>query len=78
MKSRRMWADHFGDGRHTVAIRPCAVYGLDPTLERSIGWPFIDTLRAGDRFERPGGGKFVHVDDVAAIVLAALTNPAAS
>ncbi|MDP7029789.1 MAG: NAD(P)-dependent oxidoreductase [Phycisphaerales bacterium] len=52
------------DLRFTI-IRPAAVYGIDPTLMRSIGAPIIEQVRKGEAFTRSGGGKFVHVDDVA-------------
>ena len=73
-----LWAAHFGAGRHTCAVRPCAVYGIDPTIDRSIGYPIIEKLRAGESFNRAGGGKFVHVDDVASAVVAAIGNDAAA
>ena len=73
-----MWAANAERGQPVSAIRPCAVYGLDPTLKRSIGWPIIHRLRSGERFERAGGGKFVHVDDVAAATVACLGNEQAS
>ncbi len=71
-----LWAAHFGQGRNTCALRPCAVYGIDPDLPRSIGHPILETVRAGRPYRRPGGGKFVHVDDVAAAAAAAVGNPA--
>ena len=73
-----LWAAHFRDGRAFAALRPCAVYGIDPALERSIGYPIIETLKAGGPFARSGGGKFVHVDDVAGAVAAIVGNPDAS
>jgi nucleoside-diphosphate-sugar epimerase len=73
-----LWAAHFSDDRHTSALRPCAVYGIDPRFERSIGYPIIETIRAGKPFTRSGGGKFVHVDDVAQAVVATLGNPDAN
>lgn len=73
-----LWAAHFGDGRCVCALRPCAVYGIDPRLERSIGYPIIRQIREHRRFTRPGGGKFVHVEDVAAAAVAAVGNPAAA
>ncbi len=73
-----LWAAHYGQGRHTCALRPCGVYGIDPRLERSIGHPIIETVRAGQPCTRTGGGKFVHVQDVAAAVVATVGNPAAA
>ena len=73
-----LWAEHFGSGRHTAAIRPSAVYGLDPNPTRSIGHPIIGKIQNGQPFDRAGGGKFVHVDDVAAVAVAALEKPEAA
>jgi nucleoside-diphosphate-sugar epimerase len=70
-----LWAEHFESGRNTSALRPCAVYGIDPSLQRSRGYDIVRELRATGRCARPGGGKFVHVDDVAAAVRAAVGNP---
>ncbi|HZW08490.1 MAG TPA: NAD(P)-dependent oxidoreductase [Phycisphaerales bacterium] len=73
-----LWAEHFGNGRHTSAVRPCAVYGVDPSVERSHGYAVLKELRRTGRYARPGGGKYVHVDDVAAAVSAIVGNPAAA
>ncbi|MHC5115027.1 MAG: NAD-dependent epimerase/dehydratase family protein [Planctomycetota bacterium] len=73
-----LWEQHFRHDRHTSALRPCAVYGIDPNLSRSIGYPMIAKVRDERRFDKAGGGKFVHVDDVAAATVATLGNPAAS
>ncbi len=73
-----LWAEHFEYGRHTSAVRPCAVYGIDPRLERSHGFDVVRQLRETARYAKPGGGKFVHIDDVAAAVCAIVGNPAAS
>ncbi len=73
-----LWAAHHGRGWHCCALRPAAVYGIDPRRERSIGWTILDAVLAGRPYTRPGGGKFVHVDDVAAATVAALSNPAAA
>jgi dTDP-glucose 4,6-dehydratase len=73
-----LWAEHFEHQRHTSAVRPCAVYGLDPQIDRSIGYPIVQSIRAGQPYSRAGGGKFVHVDDVAAAVTAIVGNASAS
>lgn len=65
-------------GRHTASLRPCAVYGMDPRAERTIGWPIVGRIAAGEPYTRAGGGKFVHVDDVAAATCGALESPAAA
>jgi len=66
-----LWSAHATSGLSFMSIRPAAVYGLDPRLERSIGYPILRSVADGTPFERPGGGKFIHVDDVASATLAA-------
>ncbi len=73
-----LWWAHFATGQSTCALRPCAVYGIDPKLDRSIGFPIVEGIRETARFDKPGGGKFVHVDDVAAATVATLGNPDAA
>ena len=73
-----MWAAHAERGQAVTAIRPCAVYGIDPDQTRSIGWPIIEKVQSGEPYARSGGGKFVHVDDVATATVACLDNAAAS
>lgn len=73
-----LWAAHYSSGQPTSAIRPCAVYGLDPRLARSIGFPFIRQIRDSNSFDRSGGGKFVHVEDVADVIIALIGNPEAA
>jgi nucleoside-diphosphate-sugar epimerase len=67
-------AEH-ADGRHTVVIRPCRTYGIDPNLRRSEGHDLIESLRRGGTIRRPGWGRWVHVDDVATAIVAAVGNP---
>jgi nucleoside-diphosphate-sugar epimerase len=69
-----LWAAHFGEGANVCAVRPCGVYGIDPNLERSIGYTIIERLRQQGRYDKAGGGKFVHVEDVAAVVAAVVGN----
>ena len=66
-----LWSELAQTGRAFSAIRPCGVYGVDPKLERSIGFPIVKKIAAGQTFTRAGGGKFVHVDDVVAATLTA-------
>jgi dihydroflavonol-4-reductase len=73
-----LWDEHYRNRRHTAALRPCGVYGIDPKLERSIGYTIIDDLRQGKPFRRAGGGKFVHVESVAHAVCAIVGNPEAA
>jgi dTDP-glucose 4,6-dehydratase len=71
-----LWDAKFRLGMHTVAIRPAAVYGVEPVrLERSHGYEQVRRLLDGRRVVRsdfPGGGKFVRVDDVALAVCRAV------
>jgi len=69
-----LWHAHYGNGQNTCALRPCGVYGMDPNMERTIGYPIVRKIRAGEKFERSGGGKFVHVEDVAAAIVACVGN----
>jgi len=73
-----LWAEHFGGDRNTSAVRPCAVYGVDPNLERSHGYGIVRELLETGRCDRAGGGKYVHVDDVAAVIGAIVGNDAAA
>ena len=73
-----MWAANAERNQLVTSIRPCAVYGIDPRFRRSIGWPIVDAVKKGQPFTRQGGGKFVHVDDVAAATVASIDNPRAS
>jgi len=66
-----LWGMHTQDGLPFNCLRPCAVYGVDPNHARSVGWPMVEKLLAGEAWGRRGGGKFVHVDDVAACMVAA-------
>jgi len=68
-------AEYLGNQRHVAAVRPSGVYGLDPRLERSIGYDILQAVRSGQPFRRPGGGKFVHVKDVAAVLTACVQQP---
>jgi len=73
-----IWAANASNSQQVTAIRPCAVYGIDPNQERSIGWPIVQTIKAGKPYTKLGGGKFVHVDDVAAATVACIDNPKAT
>ena len=70
-----LWALHTSKDLTFTALRPAAVYGVDPTLKRSIGFPILRDIANKHRYERSGGGKFIHVDDVAACVAASLDRP---
>ncbi len=67
-----LWSAHYGSGRNACALRPCGVYGVDPRLDRSHGYKLIRKLQGGQAVTRQGGGKFVHVDDVAQVAATAV------
>lgn len=67
-----LWGLQAQHGTAFNCLRPCAVYGIDPNHSRSVGWPMVERLLAGEPWGRRGGGKFVHVDDVAASIVAAV------
>lgn len=73
-----LWAMHFAEGLRFTALRPCGVYGLDPNIERSHGYELIQRIRNGETPAKPGGGKFVHVEDVAQAIVACVGNDAAN
>jgi nucleoside-diphosphate-sugar epimerase len=79
-----LWAEHYSTGgfekggRNTSAVRPCAVYGIAPTLSDSRGYDILKSLKPGEPFNRPGGGKYVHVEDVAAVITALVGHPGAA
>ena len=66
-----LWSLAQQHGTAFTALRPAAVYGIDPQRTRSIGWPMVQHLLRGKSWTRTGGGKFIHVDDVAACITAA-------
>ncbi|MEE2906792.1 MAG: NAD(P)-dependent oxidoreductase [Planctomycetota bacterium] len=70
-----LWALHTMKSLSFTSLRPAAVYGIDPRTTRSIGYPIIRAIAEDGAYERSGGGKFVHVDDVAACTAAALERP---
>ncbi len=73
-----LWAEHYSRGRHTCALRPCGVYGIDPKLDRSHGFAIVRQIIEERRYNKSGGGKFVHVDDVAHAAVAVLGNKSAA
>ncbi len=73
-----LWSAHYTTGQHTSAVRPCGVYGIDPNLSRSHGFKLMKALAAGEPWEQEQGGKFVHVEDTAAAIVACVGNDAAA
>ena len=72
-----LWA-HAAQNQRVTSMRPCAVYGIDPNFKRSIGYPIVRAIEERKPFTKLGGGKFVHVDDVASATVAAIHNDNAS
>ncbi|MBZ0171630.1 MAG: NAD(P)-dependent oxidoreductase [Phycisphaerales bacterium] len=72
-----LWAERFDRDRNTSAVRPCMVYGMDPRLDRTVGYSIVRQLDAEREHIKRGGGKFVHVDDVSAAVAALVGNDGA-
>ena len=50
---------------NTSAWRPVAVYGVAPELEESRWIKLVRAAKAGQPISEKGGGKIVHVEDVA-------------
>jgi nucleoside-diphosphate-sugar epimerase len=73
-----LWADHFARDRHTCSLRPCGVYGIDPKLDRTYGFSIVRQIIENRQYNKSGGGKFVHVDDVAKAAVAVLGNDLAN
>jgi nucleoside-diphosphate-sugar epimerase len=73
-----LWAEHIDNDRHTVSIRPCAVYGTDTTRKNIHTRPTLEAIRSGEPFDRAGGNFYVHLEDVARATVAAVERDEAS
>jgi len=73
-----LWSAHYSAGRNTCAVRPCGVYGIDPDLPRSHGYKLLKAVASGKPWEQEQGGKFVHVEDTAAAIVACVGNDRAA
>ncbi|WP_164100851.1 NAD-dependent epimerase/dehydratase family protein [Candidatus Laterigemmans baculatus] len=63
----------FGHGLSICAIRPTGIYGVATPPEQSKWWDLVRRVAAGESVECRGGGKEVHVADVAAAITTLLT-----
>lgn len=73
-----LWAAHTTHQQPITIVRPAAVYGIDPNPTRTIGHPIVKTIADNEAYQREGGGKFVHVEDVASVVVKSIGNPEAN
>ena len=65
-----------GDGYPVCALRPSGIYGLASPIEHSKWFDLIADVVAGNTVQPTGGGKEVHVSDVAKAIRLLLDAPA--
>ena len=58
----------------TTIFRPVGIYGIDPYLAHSEWYDLIKNIKNGVDVEVVGGGKIVHVTDVAHAIDSAIDN----
>ena len=63
---------------NTTIFRPVGIYGIDPNLVHSEWYDLIKNIKNGVDVEAVGGGKVVHVADVAQVIDLAIDNKEAS
>ncbi|MGR3176125.1 MAG: NAD-dependent epimerase/dehydratase family protein [Candidatus Scalindua sp.] len=59
---------------NTTMYRPVGIYGIDPKLAHSEWYDLIKNIKNGIDVEVVGGGKIVHVEDVAHAIDSAIDN----
>ncbi len=59
---------------NTTMFRPVGIYGIDPKLAHSEWYDLIKNIKNGVDVEVVGGGKIVHVEDVAHAIDFAIDN----
>jgi Nucleoside-diphosphate-sugar epimerases len=59
---------------NTTMFRPVGIYGIDPKLTHSEWYDLIKNIKNGVDVEVMGGGKIVHVEDVAHAIDSAIDN----
>jgi len=59
---------------NTTMFRPVGIYGIDPKLAHSEWYDLIKNIKNGVDVEVVGGGKIVHVEDVAHAIDSAIDN----
>lgn len=65
-------------GISTTIFRPVGIYGIDPNLVHSEWYDLIKNIKNGVDVEVTGGGKVVHVENVAQAIDLAIDNKEAS
>ncbi len=68
----------YGCGFPICAVRPSGVFGVSSPIERSKWFELIADVVAGNTVHPEGGGKEVHVSDVAKVIRLLLEAPAES
>ena len=63
---------------NTTIFRPVGIYGIDPHVPNSEWYDLIKNIKNGVDVEVVGGGKIVHVEDVAHAIDSAIDNKDAS
>jgi nucleoside-diphosphate-sugar epimerase len=63
---------------NTTIFRPVGIYGVNPNLAHSDWYDLIKNIKDGVDVEVVGGGKVVHVEDVAQAIDLAIDNKEAS
>jgi nucleoside-diphosphate-sugar epimerase len=63
---------------NTTIFRPVGIYGIDPNLAHSEWYDLIKNIKNGVDVEVVGGGKVVHVEDVAHSIDLAIDNKEAA
>ncbi len=64
----------FGEGFPICAIRPTAIYGIDSPITKSHWFGLAQDIADGKDVRSEGGGKLVHVSDVANAIRLLLRN----
>ncbi len=69
---------YMSKGINTTIFRPVGIYGIDPNLVHSDWYDLVKNIKDGVDVEVVGGGKVVHVADVAQAIDLAIDNKEAS
>jgi nucleoside-diphosphate-sugar epimerase len=64
-----------GEGYPICSLRPTGIYGLTHDVRQSKWYSLVERIAAGEKVDCQGGGKEVHVSDVAGALELLLTAP---